>query len=67
MTPAEIRELRRRRGWTHKELGEAVFSGERSAIRWEAGLASPRPAVAKRLRGLLDRARERDARDRRAT
>jgi predicted transcriptional regulator len=62
MTPDEIRELRRRRDWTHKELADAVFASELSAIRWESGTTAPRPAVVRRLRELLERARERDSR-----
>lgn len=61
MTTHEIRELRRRRDWTHKELADAVFASERSAIRWEAGLSQIRPGVERRLRQLLDAARRRDA------
>jgi DNA-binding XRE family transcriptional regulator len=61
MTTHEIRELRRRRDWSHKELGEAALASEISAIRWEAGIVKVRPSVEKRLRQLLDAARQRDA------
>ena len=62
MSPDEIRELRRRRGWTHEELGASVYASEISAIRWEAGATQPRPNVEKRLLELLQASRLRDAR-----
>lgn len=61
MIPDDIRELRRRRNWSHKDLAEAVFASELSAIRWESGTTRPRPAVARRLEELLERDRQRDA------
>jgi len=61
ITADEIRELRRRKDWTHKELADSVFASELSAIRWESGTTIPRPAVDRRLMDMLIRARERDA------
>ena len=61
MSPENIKELRRRRCWTYQELADSVYSSQLSAIRWEVGIAKPRPAVARRLRELLENARKRDA------
>jgi ribosome-binding protein aMBF1 (putative translation factor) len=62
ITADDIRELRRRRNWTHRELADSVFASELSAIRWESGTTVPRPAVSRRLAEMLEASRIRDAR-----
>lgn len=59
--PEELRELRRRMGWSHADMADVVCASERSVIRWESGEAIPRTLVRRHFRLLLDTARRRDA------
>lgn len=46
LTPQTLRELRQRRGWTQRQLAEALCTHANTVQRWEAG--QPIPAVKRR-------------------
>ena len=49
MSQADLRELRRRRLLTQKELAEAVGVQWATAQRWESGARYPRPVQQRKL------------------
>lgn len=51
---ATMRELRRRKLLTQKELAEAVGASYQTIQRWESGESTPRPAAMRRLCAVLD-------------
>ncbi|MFQ5477599.1 MAG: multiprotein-bridging factor 1 family protein [Candidatus Binatia bacterium] len=51
---AKLRELRRRRGWTQRDLAEQLDVDPMSVSRWERGLSQPRRAMHDRLWALFD-------------
>ncbi|MHB8572886.1 MAG: helix-turn-helix domain-containing protein [Candidatus Dormibacteria bacterium] len=52
MERQEIRELRRRHGWTQAQLAAELGTDAVTVSRWERGVAVPRPSAARRLAGL---------------
>lgn len=60
MTAKEVREILDRRGWNIIQLGDACFVSHRSVERW-LRVGCDRPAMKRRLRELLENARQRDA------
>lgn len=46
MTPKQIKDIRKKRGWSQKRLAEKVNVTERTVQYWEAGTRNPSgPAV----------------------
>jgi len=55
MTPLHVKELRRRLGWTQRELAEALNVTTTTIARWEQGARAVTPLAAASL-GLLIKA-----------
>lgn len=53
MTGLEIRELRKKKGWTQAQLARALGTDPVTVSRWERGVSRPRPSGIKRLAALL--------------
>lgn len=49
-----LRELRRRKLLTQRELAEAAGTTYQSVQRWESGESAPRPAAMRKLCAVLD-------------
>ncbi len=52
MTPDDIRDLRRRYGWTQADLASKIGTDPVTVSRWERGATIPRPSARARLRDL---------------
>ena len=59
MTAKDINEIKDRRGWTAAELADACFVSYRTVERWLRD-GCERPGIQRRLRELLQNARQRD-------
>lgn len=53
MTHSNIRDFRRRLGWTQWDLAEKLNVDQGTVSRWERGVESPRPATAAALRDMI--------------
>lgn len=54
ITPAGIRRMRNRLGWTQADLARRLGTDPVTVSRWERGVTRPRPSARKRLRDLFD-------------
>ncbi len=50
----KLRQLRKRQGWTQRDLAEHLEVDPMTVSRWERGLSHPQRAVAQRLQTLLE-------------
>ncbi|WP_395734679.1 type II toxin-antitoxin system MqsA family antitoxin [Prosthecobacter sp.] len=54
LLPAQFKELRRRLGFSQKEMGELFQAGEKSWTRWESGSQRPSRSISLLIRALYD-------------
>ena len=65
MTPQEIRDLRKRLGWTQTQLAESFDVTMQAVSKWELGLSSPDPFKMAALERLRERLAQAEAAERR--
>lgn len=53
ISPAKLRQLRRRQGWTQRDLADHLGVDPMSVSRWERGLSYPQRPMRGRLQALL--------------
>jgi len=54
LLPAQFKELRKRLGFSQKEMGELFQAGEKSWTRWESGNQRPSRSISLLIRALYD-------------
>jgi transcriptional regulator with XRE-family HTH domain len=55
ITPDEIEELRKLKGWTVKDLADRYHKSPMTAARWTTGLSEPSWALQRDMKKLLDK------------